>query len=50
MNKKSVLSFISWTVLAGSVIGSLFVGILVYFLLNSSGVEGALGKAIFQHL
>ncbi len=48
MRKKSVISFISWIVLGGSVIGSLFVGILVYFLLSSSGVEGALTKAVFS--
>ncbi|WP_457635497.1 HAMP domain-containing protein [Persephonella sp.] len=45
-NKKSVLTVISLIVLGGSVIGSLFVGILVYFLLSSSGVSDALLKAV----
>ncbi len=48
MNKNSVLSPILWIVLGGSVIGSLFVGVLVYFLLSYSGVEGALTKAAFS--
>ncbi|WP_029521930.1 HAMP domain-containing protein [Persephonella sp. KM09-Lau-8] len=47
-NRKSVLNEISWIVLGGSVIGSLFVGVLVYFLLNSAGVEDALMKAIYS--
>ncbi|WP_457639415.1 HAMP domain-containing protein [Persephonella sp.] len=47
-NKKSVLTLISLIVLGGSVVGSLFVGVLVYFLLSSSGVEGALVKAVYS--
>lgn len=47
-NGKSVLNEITWIILGGSVIGSLFVGILVYFLLNSSGVPNALMKAIYS--
>ncbi|NPA17478.1 MAG: HAMP domain-containing protein, partial [Aquificae bacterium] len=47
-DKRSVLTLISWIVFAGSVVGSLFVGILVYFLLSSSGVQGALTKAIIS--
>jgi len=47
-NKKSVLTAVSLIVLGGSVIGSLFVGILVYFLLSSSGVSDALLKAILS--
>ncbi|WP_456383424.1 HAMP domain-containing protein [Persephonella sp.] len=46
--KRSVLTLISWIVFAGSVVGSLFVGVLVYFLLSSSGVQGALTKAIIS--
>ena len=47
-NKKSVLTTISLIVLGGSIIGSLFVGILVYFLLISSGVSDALLKAVLS--
>jgi len=46
--KRSVLTLISWIVFAGSVVGSLFVGVLVYFLLSSSGVQGALVKAVIS--
>ena len=47
-NKKSVLTAISYIVFGGSVIGSLFVGVLVYFLLSSSGVSDALLKAVLS--
>ncbi|WP_456465469.1 HAMP domain-containing protein [Persephonella sp.] len=47
-NKRSVLAAISYIVFGGSVISSLFVGILVYFLLSSSGVDDALLKAILS--
>ena len=47
-NKTSVLNMISWIVFGGSVLGSLFVGVLVYFLLHSSGVDDAVKKAIFS--
>ncbi len=48
INKKSILDEISWIVFGGSIIGSLFVGVLVYFLLNSAKVEDALIKAIYS--
>ncbi|WP_029519770.1 HAMP domain-containing protein [Persephonella sp. IF05-L8] len=48
VNKKSILDEISWIVFGGSIIGSLFVGVLVYFLLNSAKVEDALIKAIYS--
>ncbi|WP_457625771.1 HAMP domain-containing protein [Persephonella sp.] len=46
--KRSILNEISLIILGGSVLGSLFVGILVYFLLNSSGVSDALIKAVYS--
>ncbi len=47
-NKKSVLTAISYIVFGGSVIGSLFVGVLVYFLLSSSAVSNAFLKAVLS--
>jgi len=47
-NKRSVLTVISWIMFGGSVVNSLFVGILVYFLLSSAGVENALTKAVLS--
>ena len=47
MEKKgSVLNKISLIVLGGSVIGAIFVGALVYFLLMSTGDSSALSKAL----
>lgn len=49
MEKKgSVLNEISLIVLGGSVVGAIFVGILVYFLLASAGDPSALNKAIIS--
>ncbi|NPA58273.1 MAG: HAMP domain-containing protein [Aquificae bacterium] len=47
-SKRSVLNIVTLIVLGGSVIGSIFVGILVYILLSSNGVEGALTKALIS--
>ncbi len=44
----SVLNKISLIVFIGSVIGAIFVGILVYFLLFSAGDQEALKKAIIS--
>lgn len=44
--KKSVLNKISMIVFIGSVVGAIFVGILVYFLLVSAGDPSALTKAV----
>ncbi len=44
--KKSVLNKISMIVFVGSVVGAIFVGILVYFLLVSAGDPSALTKAV----
>ncbi|SNZ02123.1 HAMP domain-containing protein [Persephonella hydrogeniphila] len=46
--RKSILNEISLIILGGSVLGSLFVGILVYFLLSSSGVPDAPLKAVYS--
>lgn len=46
--RKSVLDKIFMIVLGGSFIGAILVGIMVYFMLVTSGVEGALGKAILS--
>lgn len=49
MEKKgSVLNKISLIVLGGSVIGAIFVGVLVYFLLASAGDPSAFSKAFIS--
>ncbi|WP_028950451.1 HAMP domain-containing protein [Sulfurihydrogenibium subterraneum] len=46
MEKASISQKIFIIVLSGSFVGSLFVGGLVYFMLASSNVQGALSKSI----
>lgn len=46
--KKSVLDKIFFIVLGGSLIGAVLVGVMVYFLLKTSGVQEALVKAILS--
>ncbi len=46
--KNSVLNKISMIVFIGSVVGAIFVGVLVYFLLVSAGDPSAFSKAVIS--
>ena len=46
--KNSVLNKISMIVFIGSIVGAIFVGVLVYFLLISAGDPSALNKAVIS--
>ena len=50
MEKKgsSVLNKISFIVLGGAIVGAIFVGIFVYFLLSSAGDPDAVSKALMS--